>query len=265
MAEKCSVCGISAKPTKPIHLHYGSLSPSCLNCKLFFKRCHQECMDETGLKYKCIEGNPGKCLVSHELSKKLSCKECKFLKCFAVGMNPTAILGAKEKEKFAKKSLPKGTETQPDPKPESQNPTQPETRNSSTRAPSTSHNSPGDIMNQVIMASDISKKSLPLEKYTEMLLAFAYLHETNWSARHTDSFLEAFQNQCLQLVQTVGKLDVWQGICQEDQDILRRHNLDLFKHYLIARYFISNDGFSQLNWILGPQTEKFYGNVFKNK
>ena len=110
MSANCGVCGIPSTSTKPIFLHYGSVLPSCSNCKLFFKRCNQECMNETGLKYKCIKMDPGKCLVSNELSKKQSCKECKFLKCLAVGMDPTKILGVEDRRKFVRKVYRKGSD-----------------------------------------------------------------------------------------------------------------------------------------------------------
>ena len=54
--------------------------------------------------------DPGKCLVSNELSKKQSCKECKFLKCLAVGMDPTKILGVEDRRKFVRKVYRKGSD-----------------------------------------------------------------------------------------------------------------------------------------------------------
>ena len=117
----------------------------------------------------------------------------------------------------------------------------------------------GVIMNQLIEAFNSAKEFFPLQKDTEEFLAFAYLHETNWSARHTILFIEAFQMQCKQLIYAVRKLDFWQNICQNDQEILQKNNLDLYKHYLIARYFMANGGIAQMSWLLGPSAEKFYG------
>ena len=176
------------------------------------------------------------CNISHELSKKLSCKECKFLKCYGVGMDPSKILGEEEKQKYVKKSLQKATD-------------------------GTSKKSPDVIMKQMSEALDTSKELFALDKDTEMFLAYAYLQETNWSARHTDSFIAAFQTQCTQLIHSIAQLDFWQDICQADHEILRKNNLELFKHYLIARYFMSIDGISQLRWLLGSSAEKYYGKV----
>ena len=191
-------------------------------------------MTESGLKFKCLVGNPGKCLISHELSKSVVCKECKFMKCYAVGMDPSKILGAEEKRKFVRKRY-------------------------RVESGQTTRESPDVIIKQMIRAFDNSKELFALEKDTEKYLAFAYLNETTWSAKHTESFIEAFQTQCIQLMHAIAELDFWQNICKADQDILQKNNLDLFKHYLIARYFMSTDGISQLSWLLGPRAEKFYG------
>ena len=98
MAE-CRVCCRPSKPQKPNCGHYGVMS--CMSCKVFFKRCHEEYFKGGDFsKYPCIHED-GSCQINYE--QPIKCKYCRFLKCSLLGMDPTRILGEEARKKFCSK------------------------------------------------------------------------------------------------------------------------------------------------------------------
>ena len=157
------------------------------------------------------------------MSTKETCKECKFIKCHAVGMNPDKILGTKEKAKYVKKSL--------------------RTKNKEL----------------VMTTFDTLKDKFCLDEDIEMSLAYGISTRIHWSKRHTEEFMMSFRLQCNHLLCTLSKLDFWQDICKADQDLLIHFNLDLYRQYLMAAFFMSSSVMSQLDWLLAHRAPKFYG------
>uniref|UniRef100_A0A7E4VT37 Nuclear receptor n=1 Tax=Panagrellus redivivus TaxID=6233 RepID=A0A7E4VT37_PANRE len=79
-AERTQYCLICGVPTK--HYHY--YVPSCMACRLFFRRTVI-----SGRNYGCSQNSV--C----EIKGKNSCRQCRFDQCIRVGMNPAGIKFAK--------------------------------------------------------------------------------------------------------------------------------------------------------------------------
>ena len=97
---QCRVCCRPSKPQKPNCGHYGVMS--CMSCKLFFKKCHEDYFKGGDFsKYTCVNED-GNCQINYELPS-IKCKYCRFLKCSLLGMDPTRILGEEARKKFCSK------------------------------------------------------------------------------------------------------------------------------------------------------------------
>ena len=95
----CRVCLRPSKPQKPNCGHYGVMS--CMSCKVFFKRCHEEYFKGGDFsKYPCVNED-GNCEINYE--QPIRCKYCRFFKCSLLGMDPSRILGGEERKKFCSK------------------------------------------------------------------------------------------------------------------------------------------------------------------
>ena len=98
---QCRVCCRPSKPQKPNCGHYGVMS--CMSCKVFFKRCHEDYFQGGDFsKYPCVNKD-GNCQINYEQPYNDKCKYCRFLKYSLLGMDPTRILGEEARKKFCSK------------------------------------------------------------------------------------------------------------------------------------------------------------------
>ena len=97
----CQVCFMPTKAGKNNQFHYGAIC--CISCKAFFRRCHRE--DSQLEKFKCKDGE--KC--NFKVIKRIQCKRCRYLRCLAVGMDPSKVLNEEERKQY---TFPKKRELQ---------------------------------------------------------------------------------------------------------------------------------------------------------
>jgi len=92
--EKCKVCGEQAAR----HIHYGGVS--CYSCRAFFRRSIQ---NKTANTYICRRSK--ECQIN--LKTRKNCQYCRYQRCLGVGMKPSWVLSAQEREQRFRKSKAK--------------------------------------------------------------------------------------------------------------------------------------------------------------
>eukprot|EP00092_Neocalanus_flemingeri_P002803 GFUD01003000.1.p1 GENE.GFUD01003000.1~~GFUD01003000.1.p1 ORF type:complete len:647 (-),score=129.18 GFUD01003000.1:608-2548(-) len=91
--DKCKIC---AEPAAR-HIHYGATT--CFSCRAFFRRSLQ---NKTAAKYVCRRHS----MCEMKIKTRKNCQYCRYMKCLAVGMNPTYVLTEEErKRRFKKRNI----------------------------------------------------------------------------------------------------------------------------------------------------------------
>eukprot|EP00092_Neocalanus_flemingeri_P045881 GFUD01051470.1.p1 GENE.GFUD01051470.1~~GFUD01051470.1.p1 ORF type:complete len:682 (-),score=136.96 GFUD01051470.1:677-2722(-) len=88
--DKCKIC---AEPAAR-HTHYGART--CFSCRAFFRRSLQ---NKTAAKYVCMRHS----MCEMNIKTRKNCQYCRYMKCLAIGMNPTYVLSEEERNKRFKK------------------------------------------------------------------------------------------------------------------------------------------------------------------
>lgn len=99
--EKCKVCGEQAAR----HIHYGGVS--CYSCRAFFRRSIQ---NKTANTYICRRSK--ECQIN--LKTRKNCQYCRYQRCLGVGMKPSWVLSAQEREQRFRKSKAKKLKVEDD-------------------------------------------------------------------------------------------------------------------------------------------------------
>jgi len=99
--DKCKIC---AEPAAR-HVHYGATT--CFSCRAFFRRSLQ---NNTAAKYVCMRQS----VCEMNIKTRKNCQYCRYMKCLAVGMNPSYVLSEDErKRRFRKRRNNSATEEEP--------------------------------------------------------------------------------------------------------------------------------------------------------
>ena len=241
----CLVCSSSPKPGSQHHSHYGAIC--CLSCKAFFKRIRDEAVNksnsESCLKYKCKKKRPGSCKTHYTTSTKDKCKECRYLKCIAVGMDPNQICAGELRHKFTRNNLYCFIKE--------------------SKKEVKENVSPCDLsemMARIVNVYEASVAEVQLNKDMVEFIFEGHLIGTEWTSEYAKAVLRIMDMHPRSLALMASKLSFFQDISKEDQYLLLEENLPLFYQYILGRYLMDKGGSTQLSWLLGADAEKAFGN-----
>ena len=238
---KCQICLTEASGNTKFYHHYGAIC--CYSCKAFFRRC---CRGETVQK-QCKNG--GVC----QLNKgRKTCKECRFQKCLAVGMEPEKLLYGEDRKKY---SHPKKKRKI--------------CNSNAAGEPSRANTNPDDDEDLVTVTPkkvriDSSLLIDNIQKYfTESiseyhhcksdinLLVNGHLDPSRWSSRHSRAFVRVMESYVPLMKHFAYKSPSFLSLDAADRVRLLQNNSILFREYIMTRYLSSQAGMDQLEWILG--------------
>ena len=246
----CLVCSSPPKPGTQHHSHYGAIC--CMSCKAFFKRIRDEAVNKSGsescLKYKCKKKDPGSCNTHYQISTKDKCKECRYLKCIGIGMDPNQICAGDLRHKFTRNNLYCFAKS----------PKINEVKEGQGRDLS-------QMMTKIVNAYEASVAEVQLSKDMVEFIFEGHLNGTEWTSEYSKAVLRAMDMHPRSLALMASKLTFFQeSICKEDQHLLLEENLPLFYQYILGRYLMDKGGSTQLSWLLAADAEKTFGNMVKN-
>ena len=229
----CHVCeSPPSAPSKEHCYHYGGIT--CVSCKAFFKYCFdKQLVSEDGqIKYKCVKNKPGSCTISHHLKSKDICKECRYLKCLAAGMDSSLILKGNDKKKYDhshKKASRKRAATDM-----------------------------LQVKNFIIKAYCTSFNEVFVDDQTMNFLFHGHCREVRWTEQHSEAFIKVLDDHIECLTNMVSRLYVFpEAASHADYQKLKERNACLLKYYIMAQYFTAPDSQSQISWILGVKADNF--------
>lgn len=257
----CQICFEEAKPNQLFQIHYGAIS--CMSCKAFFRRCHQENSKLSTFKCK----NQSRCDL--RVIKRHQCKKCRYSRCLAVGMNPEAVLKGEDRIKF--------THASKRPCPAlSTSPASPDAESSSSSSLITSRSSDQDTcvalpkpMKFMMMykrrkksdsfqAQDILTKftmaeaEVDIDPFLVEKVIKGHKNPQLWDGSHTNSVLLVIGGLRQMIAHFVQKSTLFQSLSAEDQTELLVRNGNLYIQFIAAEYLNGKDAYSQISTLLGP-------------
>ena len=207
-----------------------------MSCKAFFKRCFDLYLTAEGkLKYECKKSNNSSeegCEIHYLATSKMTCKHCRYMKCLAVGMDPSRIKSGEEREKYTRNNLycfKKKSETED-----------------------------VDLNQRMDQIVDSYKESLATVNSDSSLISFlvsGHHNRTHWTERHTKALLEAMNIHPRSIMYMTTKLDFFQRIGKDDQMLLFHNNSHLFYQYIFSRYIMADGGSAQISWLMGSDVD----------
>ena len=243
--DNCKICDRPPPgPDKNHGSHYGVVS--CFNCKAFFKYCHDKGLvtEDGQFKTKCKKKKPGTCTINYQVQTKDKCKECRYLKCLAQGMDGSLILQGHERKKFTRKLL-HGFKKQKVP-----------AVTSAESTGSSSHNQVLERMNQVIDAYQASLDEIFVDFGVMKPLFYCHFVQAEWIEENSRALLKMLNMHASMIVHMMSKLDFFAEVCFQDRVKLIEKNAHLYIQYTMAKYFTAHEGISQLSWLFGSKTEE---------
>ena len=191
---------------------------------------------------KCKNG--GNC----ELNQgRKTCKECRYRKCLAVGMEPEKLLYGEEREKY---SHPKKRKKQNGQSPEG-TPSQGNNQATVDTPPKRVRLDPSLLIDNIQKSFTETISEYSHNKVDINMLVSGHLDPPKWSSTHSRAFVNVMESNLSFMKHFAYKNSNFMSLRASDRVRLLQNNDKLFREYVTTRYLCSEAGMDQLEWIFG--------------
>ena len=112
-------------------------------------------------------------------------------------------------------------------------------------------------MSEIISTYQSIMEESALEKRFIDYFIQGHCKQTEWTSGHTRALLQGMKVNVVRMTKMMSRLEFFQSICTEDQNLLFQLNQALFYQYLLSRYIKS--GSTQICWLLAKDPVEVFG------